>query len=424
MEITSFGLVFLLICFICFFKPVKYLLYIVIISCVFQAAAVLNLYGKGIPPCVLAEFLFIIKVLWKDSWRIVFRSSLLKILLVFVLYSATVSLIMPFVFNGIKVIVPGETTDSDLAMGEIMGHLKFSIRNVIQVIYLIVNSLTIYCISRVYHEITEAQTFGIFFNAIKIVLLIGFWEFIAKVSGTYYFPDTFFYSNIGYVQYWLQGARMNSTFTEPSYAGAFLSAALCGIIYLGKKRGLLILVAIAFLLNLSGTGLASFLLVIVCSFFFYPRRMYKYILWGVLLYLLAHLINYDNLVLEMLMSKGESSSGLARTGAVRYTLSLIANTYFMGVGLGSHRCFSFLTGLIAAIGISGLLLFLYFVWKLVRPVLYSNSQREGRSIVVFAGSLFVAQCLAIPDFSFPIMWMWIYLLTILHYKLSAPRVCS
>ena len=102
-------------------------------------------------------------------------------------------------------------------------------------------------------------------------------------------------------------------------------------------------------------------------------------------------------------------------GAVTYTIGMITDTYFIGVGLGSHRCFSFLTNLMSAVGFIGFFLFFYFVWALVKPVLDKDS-RKYASIVIFGLVLFVAQCVAIPDFSFPIMWMWIYLSVILHFK--------
>ncbi len=53
---TLFGLFFVSICFIGWFKPVKYLFSVVIFSCVFQAAAVFNVGTSGIPPYIVADF--------------------------------------------------------------------------------------------------------------------------------------------------------------------------------------------------------------------------------------------------------------------------------------------------------------------------------------------------------------------------------
>ena len=50
---TLFGLFFVSICFIGWFKPVKYLFSVVIFSCVFQAAAVFNVGTSGIPPYIV-----------------------------------------------------------------------------------------------------------------------------------------------------------------------------------------------------------------------------------------------------------------------------------------------------------------------------------------------------------------------------------
>ena len=78
---------------------------------------------------------------------------------------------MPFVFDGVGVIVPGETNDNDLAQGEILGRLSFSSKNMIQIAYLVINTLTICSISNIQHKITKDQIVSIFLTTIKIVLM-------------------------------------------------------------------------------------------------------------------------------------------------------------------------------------------------------------------------------------------------------------
>ena len=412
---TLFGLFFVSICFIGWFKPVKYLFSVVIFSCVFQAAAVFNVGTSGIPPYIVADFFFITKVFLGGSFLKQNQPRFFKILLFFVVYSVILSFVMPFVFDGVGVIVPGETNDNDLAQGEILGRLSFSSKNMIQIAYLVINTLTICSISNIQHKITKDQIVSIFLTTIKTVLFIGFWEFIAKVSGTYYFPDSFFYSNEGYAQYWLQGLRLNATFAEPSYAGAFLASSSWALIYYGKLKKLLFFVLLALVLNMSGTAIMAFMITGVFCVLFSSKMRIPCLLGCFLLYLLAYLMSYDTLIGEMVLSKSDSISGLARMGAVTYTIGMITDTYFIGVGLGSHRCFSFLTNLMSAVGFIGFFLFFYFIWALVKPILDKDSKKYA-SIVIFGLVLFVAQCVAIPDFSFPIMWMWIYLSVILHFK--------
>ena len=371
---TLFGLFFVSICFIGWFKPVKYLFSVVIFSCVFQAAAVFNVGTSGIPPYIVADFFFITKVFLGGSFLKQNQPRFFKILLFFVVYSVILSFVMPFVFDGVGVIVPGETNDNDLAQGEILGRLSFSSKNMIQIAYLVINTLTIY-----------------------------------------YFPDSFFYSNEGYAQYWLQGLRLNATFAEPSYAGAFLASSSWALIYYGKLKKLLFFVLLALVLNMSGTAIMAFMITGVFCVLFSSKMRIPCLLGCFLLYLLAYLMSYDTLIGEMVLSKSDSISGLARMGAVTYTIGMITDTYFIGVGLGSHRCFSFLTNLMSAVGFIGFFLFFYFIWALVKPILDKDSKKYA-SIVIFGLVLFVAQCVAIPDFSFPIMWMWIYLSVILHFK--------
>lgn len=92
---TLFGLFFVSICFIGWFKPVKYLFSVVIFSCVFQAAAVFNVGTSGIPPYIVADFFFITKVFLGGSFLKQNQPRFFKILLFFVVYSVILSFVMP-----------------------------------------------------------------------------------------------------------------------------------------------------------------------------------------------------------------------------------------------------------------------------------------------------------------------------------------
>lgn len=420
---TLFGVIFLTVCLIGLNKPVHFLFGILIFSCVCQGAAVFNIGGFGFPPYIIAEFFFIFRAMvQKQSVNMQRQRKGAQILQVFLVYCILITLFGPFIFAGIPVIVPGETSDYDLAEGTIVGHLSFSIKNMAQICFLALNSITVWCIIKVGSRISADYIITVFRKVIVFVLVIGFWEWSAKVLQLFdFFPDWFFYCNEGYEQLWLQGIRLNSVFLEPSYAGGFLSAALIYLLYRKEKNKILIfLTGLTLCLNLSGTGLMTVIIVMGINLLKNSKHRLKMILVVAILWGCLMIIGYAVLIEEMLTNKSTSISGLARMGAVIYSISLIQSTFFIGVGLGSHRCFSFVTNLLAAVGLFGFTMFFYFIKTQITGILrYGN--KEYKAFVVFGLTLFIAQCLALPDLSFPVMWMWIFIVTAINCnKLRAP----
>jgi hypothetical protein len=108
----------------------------------------------------------------------------------------------------------------------------------------------------------------------------------------------------------------------------------------------------------------------------------------------------------------DDASGFVRLGADLFTLLLLLDTYGLGVGLGSHRTSGFLINILGGVGILGTILFYLFVSKSLSHA-FKNMNFNNNALFVsfFAISLFVAQFLAIPDLTFPVMWFWIFILS-------------
>jgi hypothetical protein len=412
MEITLFGYIFLFVYVIGLFLPVRYLTSLVIYSCVFQSTAIINISEKGFQPYVVASIFLIVKSFSIQTLLLdIKRDAFVRLIVIFILFSVSVSIILPIIWDGITVYAE---TNIDL-MAELGGEqLHFGIRNITQCCYAIVNLLTIYSIYKNRVKISTNLIVRIFTIAIITVLIIGFWEFTAKTTQIIPFPHLFIYNNIGYSKLYLQTTidglmRLNSLFLEPSYCGAFLSASFWAIMSIDsvKSKVLCAFIGLALMLNLSGTGMVSFL----AGFILYSYVRRSKILWfaPVLLALALVVSNmgYGGYVSDMLMGKASSTSGIHRSMAAFFTWDLFLYTKGLGVGLGSHRGTSFILDMLVGVGIIGTFLF----YKIYSRLLKSAISVQHVWLFMFGIVLFVAQCLAIPDFSFGIMWMCLFMAT-------------
>jgi hypothetical protein len=143
--------------------------------------------------------------------------------------------------------------------------ISFGRGHITQIGYCILFFLSIYSIYKHRTSFSNEFTEKVFVTSVVIASLMGFWEFTSKTTGTHTFPYDFIYNNYWYAQCYLQGLggmmRLNSTFLEPSYCGGFLAASFWGIMSMNKLKykWLCILIGLALILNLSGTGIISFL---------------------------------------------------------------------------------------------------------------------------------------------------------------------
>jgi hypothetical protein len=162
------------------------------------------------------------------------------------------------------------------------------------------------------------------------------------------------------------------------------------------------------MLNLSGTGIISFII----GFILYSYiKGLKRILWLIpIAFILIYTINvtgYFEFIENMLANKADSQSGISRSTATDFTFKLFLKTLGIGVGLGSHRGGSFIIDLLASLGIIGTFLFYKIYSYLIKKSFYN----QNLWLFNFAIVLMVAQFIAIPDFSFSIMWMCLFMAT-------------
>jgi hypothetical protein len=414
MEITFIGYIFLFVYIIGIFLPVKYLIAFVIFSCIFQSTAIINITGveKGVMPYAVASIFLILKsVLTRTLVLDIKHDSFVRLVTIFMLFSVTASIILPIIWDGIRI---HNELRAALYAGLKGEQLHFSIRNTAQCCYAIVNLLAICCIHKNCSRIANAFIVKTFVFAVVTVLIIGFWEFTAKTTQKISFPYLFIYNNVGYTQGYLQLAldgimRLNSLFLEPSYCGAFLSASFWAMISIDSKKAkaLCLVIGLALILNLSGTGMMSFLAGFILYSFVCSRKILWFALLLIPLALIISEMGYAGYISEMLTTKTTSTSGKVRGEAASFAWDLFLHTKGLGIGLGSFRGSSFILDMLVGLGVIGVLLF----YRIYSHLLKSLMADQHVWLFVFGIVLLIAQCLAIPDFAFSIMWMFLFMAT-------------
>jgi hypothetical protein len=420
MEVTLFGYIFLIICFFALFLPIKYLFAFVVFSCIFQSTAIINFaYAqKGILPFVVSSSFLVFRTFHSLSLLTdIKQESFIRRIAAFVLFAVIATLVLPPFWEKINLF---SVSGADFMRSEASNPFSFGLNHITQIGYVVLNFLTVYCIYKIREKLPDDFITKVFILSIVVVLLIGFWEFMAKTTGFISFPYAFFYNNIGYAQGYLQGEggswmRLNSTFLEASYCGAFLSASFWAMMSIGKLKTklLCIPIGIALVLNLSGTGMVSFLSgILIFVYIKKGKSFFPLILFGLILVFIIDRMGYFESMKYMLFNKINSQSGNVRGSATYFTWEIFFQTKGIGAGLGSTRGSSFIVNMFASLGVVGTIL-------LGRLYLYLFKHLPAQNIWLFSFSivLLVSQCIAIPDFAFTIMWMWFFIATaLLPYK--------
>lgn len=419
---SLFGLVWLGLNILAFLGPSKHLIRLLIVSCIFQSVSIIDNGGATtIMPILLTEVFILLKFLplLLIKKRIYFSKNLQRFLVMIIVLIVTTLFASNLFQNIIKVYAPALGIDYNYRTGGVL--LKFSSSNIVQIAYLVIHSLVIMCLTN-NTSLTKNHNSGIAYHlhslkiAIFLVVVIGFWEFSSKVTDLNFFPKEFFItSSNSRSEFTMNGLnRLNSTFLEPSFAGAFLAASFWAIFSISKtKLSYLFTLSIfvALVLNLSGTGIVSFILGGVI--YFLANDLKKAIgisLIAISVIGILYFTPYFDIIYTLLTEKGDSHSGNVRFGAMYYSLDVFIQSYGLGVGLGSHRGAGFLTTLLASIGIIGLFFFSRFLIIIIESyVRFSKHNRSLNAVVYFAITLLIAQILAIPDLSYTPFWMWIFM---------------
>jgi hypothetical protein len=441
---TLLGIFFIPAVLVCFLWRPFYLLPLLLVASVFEAGSVFNgaigEFEYGVSPFCLTEIFIVLRLLMlalgptklvKLLPPVNPMRAVAWLLLGFWLWCFFSAFVMPHVFAGTFVSVPRGGNEEEFAP------LRWSLSNLAQAGYLTLNVGTVlYALHMVRTHRQSEQILRALYGAVLIVVVIGVAQFLASVAG-WDFPYETFSSNPvygkGYDQDIETYRRINSTFTEPSNAGSYLAAITCGLLasFLRGTRGVgwylaLLGVMATLFLTTSTTGFAALVLgVCVLLVYFNPFRGHKdarkssALGWGLILAVFsvvgsALLFSPDLLraVLSTTVEKGESFSFWVRLANEIHSMQLAAQTYGLGVGLGSNRSSGLIPTILSTVGLIGTALFAAIIYKISQSF-PGRSASSSLQIGFWALlTMIISQVVAVPDINRPALWALLILVLV------------
>ena len=457
MHITELGYILIPIGILLLLIRPYWLFGLVGVAAIFQAAAVMTLgsstsSSEALP---LTPYYFVLLLL-----LIAFAQSTLRhflhrlksdrryqLLFLLLLWAGLSSALLPHLFTGLPVFSPRAGLGTPLLS---LTPLHLQISNIAQTIYLFLNIYFLICMESSFNR---ADVIAIMFKGIYIglglVLLIGFT--MKFMPGEIVHIHGLLYSNLAASQtytYMVYHNRIYSTFTEPSMLACYIAAICCSfaarIAFASRLTTLPLIALIASCLVLLWTGSTTgyvaflsglfllFLAVVVWPLLHGRIRMSSLVVFGLLF--LFGVISYIFLPAAIqryyfyrnFLHKNRTLSAEYRFIADRYTLHIFSSTYGLGAGLGSDRPSSFLTYLLANLGLPGVVLIaallgytLYLVYQYYQA---GGAGHNGLAMTFwgFTANLF-GMLAALPDLNWSFLWIWWALLGAICMASQAPR---
>jgi hypothetical protein len=432
---TSTGIVFILAS---IFGAIKYryLVLILLISSLFQAAAIVNIGTRGIPVFSFIEIIFIVvsilKVLYTDKGIVVLdkkQRTVYIILISLFVWGVLSALVFPTTFfSGMPVFVPRLGIDAQYGDGN-QGILNFTTSNIAQVIYLFLNILTFIFLSKYIKNSKDDIVKKLLIPVLLIAIFFAFYSILSTISSKIPFIENFLYNNISYSignnQRSILFKRINGSFLEPSQAGAFFASFGAALFFYKNNIKILILFSITFiilLLTTATTGYISFILSISLIFFLkfmnmlFTKKYYiSYFPLKIILLLIIFvgivLIYERDMVLTILnfvlLHKDHSDSFLHRTFADLFGLEIFIKTYGLGCGLGSSRSSSIISTLLSTIGLPGFLMIVAVVGILLKNAIkYIFTDKEILFTFILFTTILISMILSNPDISNSFFWIY------------------
>ena len=396
MDVTAFTFVLVPLCLLWALRPER-LLQMMILAQVFEAAAALIVGSLGVQPGLLPALTFMGFVLLqfllgarypgdRQAWRVVRP-------FVFVAgWALATSWLMPRLFEGQTYVWPQKEIPPF-----VIEPLHPTTSNINQDIYLALNCALI-VLGACFFTRSRLRLLSFLRTYLLsglVVAAIAVWQFASKLAGVP-FPATLFYSNPGLAILTTQsfGAvpRINATFSEPAALAGYMAAIVCasGWIMLQGHRDTLVRLAFfaglgTMALSTSTTGFVTLAIVavglpVVALLKGDMRLMGRVLRVGIPVVVLLGLAffagdtlvpRFDSSISEVLgatLDKQHSSSYNDRTDTDLDSLTAAVQTYGLGTGWGSNRSSSLIPGILANIGVPGLLGLLWFGAGIVRVV--------------------------------------------------------
>jgi len=439
-DLTQAGVFFIpatvLLCFLA--RPPWLLLWTSLLA-PFEAASVLNVYiGDyvfGVQPGYLAASALLGSVGMRALLRGKIRNGrrlaiVYRPLILFAAYAVISAALVPELLARRVEVFPPRV---GIALAN-LAPLQPSTTNISQALYVVFLAAFAFAVSSVVLQSGNAATvLKAYVISGVLVSLVGLYQLLAFHMGLSY-PTEFLYSNPvysqGYAQLLGEVKRVSGTLTEPSVFAYYLAgvlAALAGVYFFTRQRLVICLLAglisAMLLISTSTTAYVSLavlsMIVLVVAIRSNTSRG-RMILHGLALAALGapilvlawkggveELATY--VVRSAILEKATSLSFADRVGTDLHSLTLVAESYGLGVGWGSNRSSSLVTNLISNAGIPGTVLLYVFARRVASLTRTARRAYPDRSIaiplVLSALGMLVAGIISNPDINHVVFWV-------------------
>lgn len=342
------------------------------------------------------------------------------LLLLFLAWSASVTLLAPQLFDGQRVTTPTGGDNAHLTAGIITSS------NIAQTTYLVLGICVVIFLART--RVAGPELIGL---AVGLAILLSFWRYLSQQVGVP-FPEGVFDNspNFAYIETAAGGfKRFRGILPEPSSLAA---SCLVAVSYMaararyvkGARRwGALTVAIIAGYMGTISTStsfiVAAVVLVLTAGLTFLVSFLWRRTLISavvsivtcalviVALWVLPIVADFVETTVN---AKVGSSSFSERSDANSVSYDIFLDTFGFGVGLGGSRASSFFPGLLSTTGFVGTLLFAAAVTALIRR---SSSQVEYRAVIWALVALLINKVVSGPDLSDSsgVLWMSLGLLS-------------
>ena len=211
--------------------------------------------------------------------------------------------------------------------------------------------------------------------------------------------------------------RLFSTFQEPSYCSTFIVASFFFVLHLRKLfkfyRILLPFLFFELVLTFSSTGYVSFaVMFLVYGVLFGNRRSLKIIIPIIIMLLLFVWLFKDSIMQDVVFGKLEGKSAGSRLLWDQNALEAFYSRPLTGTGFGSSRASSFVIGILGETGIIGASFYVLFSITLYASLIVKRQSYTSIEIAsrLFALSVFLGMSIACPDQTLCTFWLGFYLI--------------
>lgn len=336
--------------------------------------------------------------------------------LIFVGWTIFVTLVAPFLFNGMSIVTPPPMTNQTLVAGQL------TTSNIAQIAYLVLGLVVFVYVAR-----SDKSTVALLGLVVGVSTLLSLWRF-ASAQGLLPFPEGVFDNSpsFAYIDSAPGGAeRFRGILSEPA---ALAAMSLVTIAYMlarafhappVRRVACLLVAAGALWLGIVSTSatfvIAGLILATIAVVAGAVRFLAQRLRLGRLLGLLVAFTGVVGVVALPRLVAFASSVVNAKIGSSSYndrsstdsdSLLVFLDSYGFGVGVGSARGSSFLPTLLSAAGLVGALIFIGLVVTLIR---HAYAFPEYRPVVWALLALLTTKLVAGPDLSDSTGVLWISL---------------